>query len=189
METSKGYTKKRMSYDIPGQAHELTFSCYQNRQFLKSETICGFFIESLKRAKEKHNFDIWAYVIMPEHIHLLIFPQEQKYFIAKILQSIKQSSSKKAISYFKHSVPEMLERLTIDQKDRKYRFWQDGGGYDRNVYSNALKEMVTYIHNNPIRRGLVDNPEDWKWSSAGEWTNPGTGPIAIDRASFPVLDS
>ncbi len=188
METSKGYTKKRKSFNISSHAHELTFSCYLNRRFLESEMLCRFLVDSLERAKNKYYFDIWAYVIMPEHVHLLVFPKEREYSIAKILQSIKQSSSKKAISYFKGNNPEFLEQMTTGQKDMKHRFWQDGGGYDRSVYSyKALQEMVTYLHNNPVRRGLVENPEDWKWSSSKEWIVPGSGPLRIDRESFPVL--
>jgi len=49
-----------------------------------------------------------------------------------------------------------------------YRFWQRGGGYDRNLVSKqAVLNSIEYIHNNPVRKGLVKSPEDWNWSSAG----------------------
>jgi len=48
-----------------------------------------------------------------------------------------------------------------------YHFWQRDGGYDRNIQEPAtLRKMIDYVHNNPVRRGLVDQPTDWPWSSA-----------------------
>ncbi len=188
MKTDKGYKKTRKSHNLPGHAHELTFSCYKNRQFLKYDITRDIFSEALEKAREKHRFDLWAYVIMPEHVHLLIWSGEKEYSIPKILQSIKLSTSMRAIRYLEKNKPEKLKWLHTGQKSSGYRFWQDGGGYDRNVYSHdALVEIIEYIHRNPVRRGLVNDPFDWKWSSANEWRGPGSGPIRIDRESFPVI--
>ena len=68
-----------------------------------------------------------------------------------------------------------------------YRFWQRGGGYDRNIVEpdTALKQ-VEYIHFNPVRRGLCTRPEDWLWSSAADFSGERTGPLRIDRESLPV---
>jgi putative transposase len=188
MKSDQGYRKVRKSFNIQGHAHELTFSCYSQRPFLKYDVTKGFVIHSILRARAIHTFDIWAYVIMPEHVHLLIWPRNEQYSIPKILQSIKQSSAKKAIKYLQYNKPENLKWLYTGQKHTPYRFWQDGGGYDKNVDSvEILLEMVDYIHMNPVRRGLVKEPEEWKWSSIAEWQLPGSGPIPVDRESFPVL--
>jgi putative transposase len=58
--------------------------------------------------------------------------------------------------------------VTVREGPRiRRRFWQPGGGYDRNITSiEALRAMIDYIHANPVRRGLVARPEDWEWSSA-----------------------
>jgi putative transposase len=188
MKTKQGYRKVRKSHNIEGNAHELTFSCYCNRPFLKYDITRGFLIDSIIRAKALHKFDIWAYVIMPEHVHLLIWPKSEEYYIPKILQSIKQSSAKKAISYLQHNKPGNMKWLYTGQENSPYRFWQDGGGYDRNVDSiEILFEIVDYIHMNPVKQGLVEEPLKWEWSSAKEWESPGSGPIPVDRGSFPVL--
>jgi len=74
------------------------------------------------------------------------------------------------------------------QKPR-WRFWQDGGGYDRNIRdSRELERLINYIHENPVRRGLVKNAAEWYWSSAHDWLN-GTdrGPLQIDRESIPIF--
>ena len=71
-------------------------------------------------------------------------------------------------------------------KDAPYAFWMDGPGYDRNVIKlETLNNMVNYVHLNPVRRGLVESPEDWVWSRAREWQEPGSGPVPLDLDSYP----
>ena len=69
-----------------------------------------------------------------------------------------------------------------------HRFWQRGGGYDRNLRSVAdVHEKINYIHGNPVRRGLVGGPEEWLWSSYRSWMDGIDEPIRIDRDSLPPL--
>ncbi len=78
-------TKKCKRYNNPGHAHELTFSCYRNQKFLLSERVCKWLIESIEKAREKNKFSLWAYVFMPDHVHLLIQPTIEQYNISNIL--------------------------------------------------------------------------------------------------------
>ena len=66
------------------------------------------------------------------------------------------------------AMPGWLPRLSVQEGSRvRRRFWQPGGGYDRNVVEPATAvRVIEYIHANPVRRGLVERPEDWPWSSA-----------------------
>ncbi len=67
-----------------------------------------------------------------------------------------------------------------------YRFWQRGGGYDRNLWSTRdILEKVQYIHNNPLRRGLVSKPQDWPWSSWRAWALGVNEPVAVDTKTLP----
>ena len=69
-----------------------------------------------------------------------------------------------------------------------YRFWQPGRGYDRNIWTaEELHEKIDYIHANPVRRGLVERPGDWAWSSWRAWELGVDQPIAIDRDSLPAI--
>jgi REP element-mobilizing transposase RayT len=125
---------------------------------------------------------------MPEHVHMIIFPPQEKPDISAIQKSIKQSVSGKAINYLKRENPEGLKLLETGLRKEPYHFWMAGGGYDRNVITYpTLEHMVNYTHNNPVRRGLVDHPSDWKWSSFNEWQEPGSGPLSLDVDSFPFL--
>ena len=68
-----------------------------------------------------------------------------------------------------------------------YRFWQRGGGYDRNLNEPAaIDAEIEYFHNNPVRRGLVSRAEDWRWSSVAWYAGKEDVPLVPDVASLPV---
>ena len=187
MEAHRQKFKTRQTFDIPGHAHELNFTCYRNRPFLSNDRTCTLLAEAIEKARTLHEFDLWAYVFMPNHVHLLIWPTRETYSISAILQSIKQSVARRIMIHLREHEPDWLKQLQTGQKHTPYRFWQDGGGYDRNVqFSATLRDMVDYIHNNPVRKQLVETPADWEWSSAREWMEIGSGPISIDKNSFPI---
>ena len=76
MRTADGPRKKIKHYDVPGHAHYLTFSCYRGLPLLSKDRTRVWFVEELAKARTKHHFDLWAWVIMPEHVHLLICPRK-----------------------------------------------------------------------------------------------------------------
>ncbi len=179
-------TCKRLN--TPGDAHELTFSCFNQQPFFDKEDHCLQFIKSINRAREIHCFNLWAYVIMPEHVHLLIWPPSIKYSISDILTSIKLSVSKSVIAKLKKLDSGELPLMRTTERNRPYRFWMAGGAYDRNMNTRkALLNSVNYIHNNPVRRGLIENPEDWKWSSYRAWNGMDDAVLEIDMESFPTI--
>ena len=184
----KVYTKQCHRYNIEGQAHELTFSCYNNKAFLTSERVCEYLVDSIVSSRRKYQFDLWAYVFMPNHVHLLIFPTTSEYSISDILLSIKQPVSRKAINYLRKNNPDGLQCLATNQMHRPYRFWQKGGGYDRNMTKiKTVIDSMSYIHSNPVRKGLVSSPDEWYYSSAAGWQGIRQGPISIDFDSYPVV--
>jgi putative transposase len=188
MATPHRKTCKR--YNIPGHAHALTFSCFQRQAFLSKDRSRTWLIEAIDRARSKLRFHVWAYVIMPEHAHLLVWPTEEVYDVSDILNSVKQSVSKRALIYLRRHAPAFMFRLEDRQPngDVHYRFWQRGGGYDRNVYEPAtIFGQIDYMHNNPIRRGLCAKPEDWFWSGAADYVGLRSGPLRIDRESLPTI--
>ena len=84
------------------------------------------------------------------------------------------------------SDPGKMKLFATGTPSKPYRFWQAGGGYDRNIVSKeTLIKAIDYIHNNPLRGGLVKSPEDWKWSSYLDWSGLGCGPIALDTKDIP----
>ena len=172
----------RRNFNLQGHAHELTFSCYQRLQFLRAERSCNWLIESLEAARHEKDFAVWAYVIMPEHAHLLIWPQSSEYNISEIRRVIKEPVGRNAIAFLEENSPRWLSRVTRKRGRKTERlFWQSGGGYDRNIESpHVLQAVIEYIHLNPVRRGLAQAPQDWHWSSAAHYAG-GISPLIPDQ--------
>lgn len=144
-------------------------------------------MEELSRGRELFQFRLWAYVIMPSHVHLLIYPRQQNYKIADILQAIKGRTSKRYGDILLEQSPKTYENYCIKiGNKRSFRFWQAGGGYDRNFWSpEAIHNSINYIEKNPVRKGLIDSPENWEWSSARpRFTGKGLIPDDFD---IPIL--
>jgi len=102
-------------------------------------------------------------------VHLLIHPRANEYSISRILHAIKWPVARWALEHLRQTNSPWIERLTDRQPNGRtdVRFWQRGGGYDRNIErESTLWPVIDYIHNNPVRRGLVDDPIEWTWSSA-----------------------
>ena len=145
-------------YQQTRDLHFITFSCAQRKPYLNSRTARGLVEQSLERMRQRYGFFIAGYVIMPEHVHLLIGepPEEQ---LAVALKAIKVSVAKQS-----------LERP----------FWQPRY-YDFNVYSERKRiEKLKYMHRNPVKRGLVERPEDRPWSSFRHYLTGEEGRIEIE---------
>jgi putative transposase len=180
----------RRNYDFTGHAHELTFGCYQGYPFLKSDRTCHWLADAINKARVKFEFNLWAYVFMPDHVHLVIHPRKPDYDIAQIRGAIKHPTSKTALAWLRENHPEWIGRLTRKRGLRiETLFWQSGGGYDRNIMSSrALLEMIDYIHVNPVRKGFVTHPEEWKWSSARWYLSNDATMLKVDPIPPEWLD-
>jgi putative transposase len=132
-----------------GQSHFVTFSCYRRQAQLNTAAICELFLETLERTRQQFSLCVYGYVVMPEHVHLLL-SEPGCGSLADAVHFLKLSSAKQSISNA-HVGPGHL--------------WQKRY-YDRNIRSYSdFTEKLRYIHRNPVKRGLCDRPEDWVWSS------------------------
>ncbi|MFH1267594.1 MAG: transposase [Planctomycetota bacterium] len=183
--------RHRRNFNEPGDAHELTFSCYRRYKFLVSDRVRVWLQSSLEAARAELEFDLWAYVFMPEHVHLIVYPRREDYDIAEIRQAIKEPVGRQAMKYLREYRPDWVPKLTHRRGKREERlFWQSGGGYDRNITeSETLNSMIEYIHLNPVRRGLVEQAVDWEWSSAARLEDVGPSPVSLDPIPPEWLDA
>lgn len=158
----------RKNINEPGHAHELTFSCYHRSPFLSRERPCEWLVNAIEQARIHLEFDVWAWVFMPDHVHLIVHPRRAKYDMAAIRRLIKEPVARQAIAYWREHAPDWLAKIERKRGQRKeHLFWQSGGGYDRNITEGkTLLHMIDYIHENPTRKGLVTRGCEWKWSSA-----------------------
>jgi putative transposase len=146
--------------------HFITFSCYRRLPLLKT-------------VRAEYEFLVVGYVVMPEHVHLLI-SEPRKGTPSTVLQMLKQRVSKKLRKKQRRSFAGQL-RLAFPEPVANIRsFWQ-ARFYDFNVYTNRKKrEKLEYMHRNPLTRGLVKHPKDWPWSSWPFYVMGRPGLVCID---------
>jgi len=154
----------------PGDCHELTISCYRRMPLLTNDTWRRMLSVSIDRAIRGHRFRLAALVFMPEHVHLLVYPEDPEPRVDLLLKAIKRPFAFRIQQMLAEARSPLLGRLMI--RDRPgvttFRFWQEGGGYDRNLRTEAaVAAAIDSIHPNPVRRGLCDRATRWKWSNAG----------------------
>jgi putative transposase len=170
----------------PGDLHELTFSCYRRKPLLTDDDLQLQLAESLDRAMIGQSCRLVAYVFMPEHVHLLVHPKSHEARIDLLLKAIKAPFSRRVKRQLEEADSPLLDELIVRERPGLYgfRFWQEGGGYDRNLRTEAaVMAAILYIHENPVRRGLCLQPTDWRWSSACTYRNDGVG----DADSLPTI--
>jgi putative transposase len=139
--------------------------------------------ESVERAIQGHDFRLVAFIFMPEHVHLLAYPSIHEPRLDLLLKAIKRPFSFRVKRALAAARSPLLGELTIRERPgvERFRFWQEGGGYDRNLRTeSAVLASIAYIHLNPARRGLCERAVHWKWSSAGRYDLP-------DEATDPDL--
>jgi len=143
------------------QLHFITFSCYKRQPLLQTPAAKDTVQQILEQTRKQQGLRIAAYVLMPEHVHLLT-NEPTTNTLATFLQILKQLTSR--------------ELKSPNQK----QFWQHRY-YDFNVSSpEKFTEKLQYIHRNPVTRGLVTKPEDYRWSSFNHYTTGEAGPIEIE---------
>lgn len=125
--------------------HFITFSCYRRLPLLQSPAAREMVEAVLEQTRARHRARVYAYVLMPEDVHLLVY-EPPGILLAQFLKAVKQITSRKL-------------------RGRSQRFWQERY-HDSNIHGEAARsQVIRYIHRNPVKRGLVERPEDGPWSS------------------------
>jgi putative transposase len=156
-------------YHSPGDLHELTFSCLDRKPLLMDDTRRRLLADSLNRALTNYNFSLVAFVFMPEHVHLLVYPRGLQADMEGFLSAVKRPFSYRVKMLLAEPNDPLLRELTVPDKKRgtTFQFWLKGPGYDRNLNSRkAISASIDYFHRNPVERELCARAIDWKWSSA-----------------------
>ena len=145
-------------YQQCGCFHFLTFSCYHRRSHLQTAAACQRFESALERVRSRYRLVVAGFVVMPEHVHLLV-SEPQQGTLATAIQALKLS----------------VARRSAQRPFSQARY------YDFNVYSAVkVTEKLDYMHRNPVNRGLVERPEDWLWSSYRHYATGARGTVEIE---------
>jgi putative transposase len=151
-------TRGLVRYQETGQFHFVTFSCYHRLPYLTRSEARDLFESSLERIRQRYKFVVSGYIVMPEHVHLLV-SEPKKGLLDRALQALKLS-------------------VAAYRKERP--FWQ-ARYYDFNVFTDEKRvEKLRYMHRNPVVRGLVEKPEDWQWSSFRHYSTGAEGTVEIE---------
>lgn len=121
--------RHRRNANEPGHAHELTFSCYRRYPFLSRDRICQWLVESIERARKSLEFDVWAWVFMPDHVHLVVHPRRPAYDVAAIRRQIKEPVARQALAWLRPGgQAENLENCRVPSVEisRRCRDWTSG---------------------------------------------------------------
>ena len=144
--------KRLRRFESPSHARYLTFSCRHRLLLFQNDAIKHVFAEHVAKTRKRTGFHLLAWVIMPEHVHLLIWPSLPEHPVADVTSRLKREFARKVITRWRELKAPILTKLT--DADGRTRFWQPGGGYDRNIITeHELREKIDYIHANPVRRG------------------------------------
>jgi putative transposase len=149
---------ERIRYQQTGEFHFLTFSCFSCRTYLSTVAALELFEDALERVRLRSLFAVAGYVVMPEHVHLLV-NEPGRGLLSRTVQALK---------------------LSVSMRSSERPFWQ-AHYYDFNISTHEkFVEKLRYIHRNPVRRGLVEKPEDWKWSSFRHYQTGMRGTVEIE---------
>ena len=158
-------------YDDSGTARFVTFCCYRLENYLDDLRAVELTVKYIDAVRSKQDLRLLGYVIMPEHVHLVLLPPDG----TKLGLVIREIKSRMAREYFsKHSPTASGKRV----------FWQRRC-YDHNCRTvESVTEKINYCHNNPVRRGLVAGPGDYEWSSHNWYQGKRDVPLAMDVYGF-----
>lgn len=137
-----------------GDLHFITSSCYQRQPLLDTPERRDLFLAVFESVRQKYGLVVVGYVVMPEHFHLLI-SEPEKGTPSTVVQALKLGFARRLL----------MRGGQYGATDTSPHIWQRRF-YDFNVWTEHKRiEKLTYIHENPVKRGLVEKPEQWRWSS------------------------
>jgi len=159
-----------------GYLHFITTSCYQRRPLLQATSRRDLFLEVMECVRRRYHFVVVGYVVMPEHVHLLLSEPERGN-PSTVMQAIKQGFARRILGRLRSEVATVHSR----DGDCEEHIWQ------RRFYDFVLwtaqkrQEKLHYIHQNPVERGLVAHPEQRRWCSARHYLLGECGPVLVNE--------
>ncbi len=158
--------------------HFITCSCYRRKQGLRTAKSRDRFLTILEQTRLRYGFVVVGYVVMPEHIHLLL-SEPGIGTSSKVMQVLKQRTSRALLPKRRASDPRQSN--LFGEVLVRAPFWQTRF-YDFNVWTAKKRvEKLNYMHGNPVKRGLVISPEDWRWSSCRFYSLEELGTVGVNQ--------
>ena len=168
-----------------GYLHFITTSCYRRQPLLSNPHDRDLFLRVLEQVRRRYQFVLVGYVVMPEHIHLLVSEPERAN-PSVVMQALKQGFARR-----------LFRRWRARHNDRQACLWDAaltaGHIWQRRFYDFVVSterkrvEKLRYMHRNPVKRGLVLEPDQWRWSSYRHYSYGEAGPVLVNEQKKAVL--
>jgi putative transposase len=157
--------------------HFITCSCFRRLPLLGTARSRDCFLSILEQTRQRYRFVVLGYVVMPEHFHLLITEPEIGN-PSTAMQVLKQRTAHALLPKRKRRDPRQQQ---LFPGAARRAFWQ-ARFYDFNVWTAKKRvEKLRYMHRNPVKRGLVESPEQWRWSSYRFYLFGESAPVSIEE--------
>ena len=164
----------------------VTFCIHRSLPLLTNDPFRGIVVNAIYKTRMTHGFALLGYVIMPEHVHLVLWPPEVMN-LGTVVGEIKRSAAREILSHLSQMGSQVLDRLTVGRNSVERRVVWQRRCYDHNCRSeSSVWEKVEYCHQNPVKRGLVKYAEDWEWSSCRWYNGHRDVPLQMDIAARPT---
>ncbi|MBI3651258.1 MAG: transposase [Acidobacteria bacterium] len=177
-----------MKSQKPNLFHYATIVTHKRVQVFRRDKTCQFLIDAIAGAREKYPFKLIGYVIMPDHLHIIVNPLAHN--IGTVMKQIKGVSAHDIIEWLRVEGHEKsLAKLKLEnpqKRSHQYAMWLKEF-FPVELWSlKFVQQKLQYIHNNPVRAGLCNHPAEWKWSSYRAYFphEPGSVPIEIDWQAY-----
>jgi REP-associated tyrosine transposase len=162
-----------------GYLHFITTSCYQRRGLLSSPQNRDLFLQVLEQVRMRHHFVVVGYVVMPEHVHLL-FSEPERGNPSLVMAALKQTFARRMLRELR-SGGDPRQGAIASASHEKGHIWQRRF-YDFVVFTEKKRiEKLRYMHRNPVKRGLVLEPQDWAWSSFRHYAEGERGLVPVNE--------
>ena len=184
IEAAGGFLRMKLKhYDNDGHARFVTFCIHHSLPILTNDPFRRIVVDAIDKSRAAHGFEMLAYVIMPEHVHLVLWPPEIMK-LGTVVGEIKRYAAKEILNNLSRADGLLLERLTVTRDSVERRVLWQRRCYDHNCRTEkAVWEKVNYCHQNPVKRGLVQSAEDWEWSSYRWYDAYREVPLQMDMAA------
>lgn len=164
-----------------GDLHFITGSCYGRQPVLHTAQRRDPFLTVLEQVRKRYRFVVMGYVVMPEHFHLLI-SEPRKGDPSTVMQALKLGFARRLLAAIARAQVSKTARPGAPRVggSTSSHVWQ-ARFYDFNVWTERKRiEKLRYIHRNPVVRGLVMAPDQWRWSSFRAYAYGELGPVRVN---------
>jgi putative transposase len=164
-----------------GAAHFVTFTVHQWVDVFTRSIYSGILLESLRYCQDNKGLEVFAWVVMSNHCHLIVRAKNEN--LPDVIRDFRKFTAKNIFKAIQENPSESRKRwleMTLTFNNQIW-FWEKGY-HGEEIYSHTFyKSKVDYIHANPVRSGIVEKPEDYLLSSAGDYYGVRSGFLKLEE--------